>query len=352
MEYFAQYGLFLAKAVTLVAAILIVVIGFVVVSQRQRGESRGHIEVRHLNEHYRDLGRAIRDAVTDKELLRIESKAEQKADKAKAKAAKKAAKSGAAEPAKERKPRLFTLNFQGDIKASAAASLREEVSAVLAQIEAQDAVLVLIESPGGQVPGYGLAASQLQRLRDAGVKLTVAVDKVAASGGYLMACVAEEIIAAPFAVLGSIGVVAVVPNVHALLKKNDVDVEMFTAGKYKRTVTMFGKNDDEGRRKFNEELEAIHVLFQNHVQRNRPSLDVQAVATGEAWFGQDALDRGLVDALQTSDDYLQARAKDWDIYEVSYVLKKSWQEKMGLATASAFENVLLKLWQRNQGPHV
>ncbi len=212
--------------------------------------------------------------------------------------------------------------------------------------------MVRLESPGGQVSGYGLAASQLQRLRDADVNLTVAVDKVAASGGYMMACVANEIIAAPFALLGSIGVVAQVPNVHGLLKKHDVEVELFTAGEYKRTVTMFGKNDEQGRRKFTEELEAIHSLFQRHVQRNRPSLDVDAVATGEAWFGQDALERGLVDSLQTSDDYLQSRTEDWDIYEIRYVVKKNWQEKVAFATSSVFENVFLKLWQRNQGPHV
>ena len=108
---------------------------------------------------------------------------------------------------------------------------------------------------------YGLAASQMQRIRDKKLKLTVCVDKVAASGGYMMAVVADKIIAAPFAVLGSIGVLAQVPNFHRLLKKHDVDFEMLTAGKYKRTLTMFGENTDKGREKFQEDIEDTHVLF-------------------------------------------------------------------------------------------
>jgi serine protease SohB len=219
---------------------------------------------------------------------------------------------------------------------------------VLLQTQPGDEIMVKVESPGGMVHGYGLAASQLQRIRDAKVPLTIAVDKVAASGGYMMACVADRIIAAPFAVLGSIGVLAQLPNFHKLLKKNDIDFELLTAGEYKRTLTMFGENTDKGREKFVEELEETHDLFKEFVQDNRPSLDVAKVATGEVWYGRKAIDVGLIDELQTSDAFVQGRLKDWDVFEVKFVHKKNWQEKLGLAAESALEKSFLKIFQRGQ----
>jgi len=205
-----------------------------------------------------------------------------------------------------------------------------------------------VESPGGMVHSYGLAASQLQRIRDAGVPLTIAVDKVAASGGYMMACVANRIVAAPFAVIGSIGVMAQLPNFHRLLKKHDIDFELFTAGEYKRTVTMFGENTEKGRGKFLQELEETHELFKDFVSANRPGLEIARVATGEIWYGQKALEIGLVDELQTSDAFVQGRLSDWDVFEVKFVHKKNWQEKLGLAAEGALEKVFLRIWQKGQ----
>ena len=242
------------------------------------------------------------------------------------------------------------LNFDGDIRANATDNLREEVSVVLGQAREGDEVLVRVESPGGLVHGYGLAASQLQRFRDAKVPLTVAVDKVAASGGYMMACVADRILAAPFAVLGSIGVLAQLPNFHRLLQKHDIDFELLTAGEYKRTLTMFGENTDKGREKFVEELEETHTLFKDFVGTNRPSLDIAKVATGEVWYGSRALEEGLVDELCTSDDFVQKRLQDWDVLELRFVHKKNWQEKLGLAAEGAIERTLLRWWQRAQRP--
>jgi serine protease SohB len=210
-------------------------------------------------------------------------------------------------------------------------------------------MLVKVESPGGLVHSYGLAASQLRRIRDAEVPLTIAVDKVAASGGYMMACVANQIVAAPFAVLGSIGVLAQLPNFHRLLQKNNIDFELFTAGEYKRTVTMFGENTDKGREKFLEDIEETHELFKDFVSSNRPALDMARVATGEVWYGSKALEVGLVDALQTSDAFVQQRLPDWDVFEVKFVHKKNWQEKLGLAAEGALEKAFLKIWQRGQG---
>ena len=349
MEYIYEYGLFLAQAVTFVAAIVMVAASLVAIGQRQKAEQHeGHIEVRDLNEKYRQIGDSIKHMVVEPDELKALKKAQKKADKQLAKQAKK--KSGKpAESAGERRKRLYVLNFEGDLKASAVDNLREEISAVLPQIVPGDEMLVKVESPGGLVHSYGLAASQLRRIRDAQVPLTIAVDKVAASGGYMMACVANQIVAAPFAVLGSIGVLAQLPNFHRLLQKNNIDFELFTAGEYKRTVTMFGENTDKGREKFLEDIEETHELFKDFVSSNRPALDIARVATGEVWYGSKALEVGLVDALQTSDAFVQQRLPDWDVFEVKFVHKKNWQEKLGLAAEGALEKAFLKIWQRGQG---
>ena len=348
MEFIYEYGLFLAQAVTLVAAILILVAGLVSIGLRQRAEQHeGHIEIRHVNEKYNQIGDSIRAVVDDPQDLKEQKKADKKAEKVKAKEAKKKRKKVAASD-DERRKRLYVLNFDGDIRASATENLREEISAVLPQVEKGDEMLVKVESPGGLVHSYGLAASQLQRIKTAQVPLTIAVDKVAASGGYMMACVADRIIAAPFAVLGSIGVLAQLPNFHRLLQKNDIDFELLTAGEHKRTLTMFGENTDKGREKFIEELEETHGLFKSFVGSNRPSLDVAKVATGEVWYGQDALQEGLIDELETSDAYVQSRLGDWDVFEVKFVSKKNWQEKLGMAAEGAVQRSFLKLWRSSQ----
>ena len=293
----------------------------------------------------------MQSVVIDEEQLKVERKAQKKTDKQKAKDAKKAAKKSTdGKTTESDRKRLYVLAFDGDIKASATENLREEISAVLPQVRPGDEILLKLESPGGMVHSYGLAASQLQRIADAKVPLTVAVDKVAASGGYMMACVGSNIIAAPFAVLGSIGVLAQLPNFNRLLKKHDIDIELLTAGEYKRTLTMLGENTDKGRQKFIEELEETHTLFKEFVGENRPALDVAKVSTGEVWYGRKAIDVGLIDALQTSDAFVQERLKDQDVYEVKFTHKKTWHEKMGMAAEGAMEKAFLKIWQRVQSP--
>lgn len=349
MEFIYEYGLFLAQAITFVAAILVVAASLVAMGQKQRTDvHEGHIEVRDLNDKYEQIGDSIEELVVNPDVLKAKRKAQKKTDKAEAKANRKKLKKTPDAQEVDRRKCLYVLDFDGDIKASATDNLREEISAVLLQAQTGDEILVKVESPGGMVHGYGLAASQLQRIRDAQVPLTIAVDKVAASGGYMMACVADRIVAAPFAVLGSIGVLAQLPNFHKLLQKNDIDFELLTAGEYKRTLTMFGENTDKGREKFVEELEETHDLFKEFVQANRPSLDVAKVATGEVWYGRKAIDVGLIDELQTSDAFVQGRLKDWDIFEVKFVHKKNWQEKLGLAAESTLEKTFLKIFQRGQ----
>jgi serine protease SohB len=350
LEFIYEYGLFLAQAITLVAAFLLLVTSLVSIGQRQKADQHeGHIEIRDLNEKYRHISESIREVIDDPDELKAQRKATKKEEKAKAKSARKKLKRGDNAATEDRRKRLYVLNFDGDVRASDTDSLREEISAILPQVIKGDEVLVKLESPGGLVHSYGLASSQLQRIKSAGVPLIVAVDKVAASGGYMMACVADRIVAAPFAVLGSIGVLAQLPNFHRLLQKNDIDFELLTAGEYKRTLTMFGENTDKGREKFVEELEETHSLFKSFVNTNRPALDIGKVATGEVWYGQNALQEGLIDELQTSDAFIQARLADWDVFEVRFVHKKNWQEKLGFAAEGALERSLLKIWQRGQG---
>lgn len=234
----------------------------------------------------------------------------------------------------DNKSQVFVLDFDGDIKATAVKHLREEISTLISTANKGDEVVVRLESGGGLVHGYGLAAAQLVRLKEAGLKLTVCVDKVAASGGYMMACVADNVVAAPFAIIGSIGVVSQLPNFHKWLKKHDVDYEMFTAGDYKRTVTVFGENDEADRAKYQEELEQTHALFKHFVNKYRPKLEVAKVATGEHWYGEDALKLNLIDSLQTSDSYILKLMEDNEVYALHSRQKPTLAEKLGLAQAA------------------
>ena len=242
---------------------------------------------------------------------------------------------------KKNNQKIYILDFKGDTAASAVESLREEITLILATAKAgRDRVVVRLESPGGMVHGYGLAAAQLVRLRDAGFSLSICVDKVAASGGYMMACIANEIVSAPFAVVGSIGVVAQVPNFNRLLKEKHIDFELYTAGEFKRTVTMFGENTAEGKAKFEEELQQTHELFKHFVEKYRPQLNVEKVATGEHWYGKDALELNLVDKLQTSDEYLLGLLAQHDVYVIDTRRKPTLGEKLGLQAAQMADSLV------------
>lgn len=360
MEFLANYGLFLAKVATVVVAFGAIVIITVSASGRGRKADKGHIEVHHLNEKFEEMRDALQAALLDPEALKLHDKAEKKRLKAERAEQKKQAKQkqGATaleaarvdvdetNTAESQKKRVFVLDFVGDIKASECDNLREEINAVLTLATPADEVVVKVESGGGMVHSYGLASSQLARFTDRKIPLTVCVDKVAASGGYMMACVADKILAAPFAVLGSIGVVAQLPNFHKLLKKNDIDYEMFTAGEYKRTVTMLGENTPKAKEKFKEDLEDTHVLFKEFVSSHRPAVDIEKVATGEVWFGKRALEVALIDDIKTSDEYLLTLSETANIYEVEFTVKKSIQEKFGLAAQGAVDRLLMTWWER------
>lgn len=346
MEWISQYGLFLAKIATFVVVVAAAAL-FILSATQRKGSRRGELTLVDLGEQYRHMQEEMQVARMPQAEQKVWNKAQKKKDKAEAKLAKQAAKSG--EQSKQ-KPCLFVLEFKGSMDAHEVEALREEITAVLAVAKAEDEVLLKLESPGGVVHGYGLAASQLDRLRKAGVRLTVAVDKVAASGGYMMACVADRIVAAPFAIVGSIGVVAQIPNFHRLLKKNAIDVELHTAGEFKRTLTLLGENTEAGREKFREELNETHRLFKAFVSEQRPSLDIDAVATGEHWFGVQAKEKGLIDEIGTSDDLLIAQLSKRDVIGVRYAQRKRLIDRLTGSAAESCDRLLLRWWQRGQKP--
>lgn len=299
MDFLAQYGMFALKSFTLVIALLILTAGILSLSRKPKPK----LEITSLNKQREHVQQRMRKEVLGK-------KPEKK------------------KKDKKQKPSLYVLDFSGDIKASQVEQFRDEISAVLSIATPEDEVVIRLESPGGAVNGYGLAASQLQRIRDKKIPLTVCIDKMAASGGYLMACVANRIIAAPFAIIGSIGVVAQLPNFHRWLRKNDIDVELLTAGEYKRTLTLFAENTDKGRKKFQEDLEKIHDAFRQYVLANRQQLDIDKVSTGEHWLAKDAFDLRLVDSLKTSDDYLGDKMTTLNGFKITIHGKESLAAKL------------------------
>lgn len=346
MEILALYGLFLAKIATVVIAIAAVAVIIVHISQRKK--QPGELQVVNLSEQYKEMREELTVALLDDAQQKLWHKAQKKKQKQEAKAAKLRAKSDTCEP--NNKPRAWVLDFKGSIDAHEVNSLREEITAVLAAAKTRDQVILRLESPGGVVHGYGLAASQLQRIRDKQIPLTVAVDKVAASGGYMMACVANKIVAAPFAILGSIGVVAQIPNLHRFLKNKDIDIELHTAGQYKRTLTLLGENSDEGRRKFCEELNETHQLFKQFVHTMRPQLDIEQVATGEHWYGVQALEKGLVDTVETSDQLILGLLDNHEVISVRYQMRKKLIDRVTGSAAESVDRLLLRWWQRGQKP--
>ncbi|MGL5027973.1 MAG: protease SohB [Shewanella oncorhynchi] len=336
MEFLYEYGMFLAKAVTIVVAIIAVVI-VVLASTVKHKSDKGELRITNLSKELAELKHDLKAELLSKKQFKAYEKQLKADEKAKEKAADET-----------HSGKVFVIDFKGSIDAAEVASLREEISAILAIAEKGDEVIVNVESGGGMVHGYGLASSQLDRLRQADIPLTVCVDKVAASGGYMMACVANRIYAAPFAIVGSIGVVAQLPNFNRLLKKHEIDYEQHTAGDFKRTLTVFGENTDEGRQKFQQELEETHVLFKSFVSKYRPELDLAKVATGEHWYGQQAIDLGLIDAISTSDDVLMSLAGERTVYKLRYQIRKKLADKIAHGASLSVNAIFNRLVEKNR----
>jgi serine protease SohB len=331
---FAEYLLFFAKVITFVIAIIVVFAAIFALASKEKGKTKDKLKVKNLNEKFKNMEKTLLEHVTNKKQLKSLRKSQKKSEKA--------SKSNQTAPRRK----IFVLNFHGDIRASAIKHLREEITAVLTTANTSDEVVLRLESGGGMVHAYGLAASQLQRLRKKQIPLTIIIDKVAASGGYMMAAVGNKILAAPFAVIGSIGVLAQLPNFNGLLKKNDIEFEQIMAGQYKRTLTVFGENTQQGREKMQEEVNTTHALFKEFIMANRPIVNIESVATGEHWYGNQALQLQLIDDILTSDDYLLSASQDADIYEVCFTPKKNLLDKFTNESTKVMENLFDTIWSR------
>ncbi len=352
MEYLIQYGMFLAKAATIVIAIIIVFGAIAASGNRQRKSGKkGHIKVTHLNEHFDEMKDTLRHTVLAKDQLKQVHKSEKKQAKLETKeqaklekeALKKTETDSPAEQESDvpiRKKRVYVLNFTGDIAAEEVSSLREEITAVLSLAEPSDEVLLRLESPGGMVHAYGLASSQLLRIKSKQIPLTICVDKVAASGGYMMACLADRLIVAPFSIIGSIGVLVQIPNFYRVLKKHEIDYEIISAGEFKRTLSQFGEITQKGKDKVQEEVETMHDIFKKWIKDHRPSVDIDKIATGETWVGTQAKERYMVDEIKTSDECIVSACENADVFEVEFEIQKSIQDKIG----SVFQGTVEKLF--------
>ena len=374
MEMLWDYLSFLFQTVTVVVAIVVViaVISSIAIRRTTDRGQVGHLTVRHLNDFYDAMRSTIEQAALSQGQLKKHRKAERKEKKQKEKAESKTSDPKGAEDAKtdstidedsttqdkedkaeteekdSKEKNVFVLGFKGDLEASKVERLKHEISAVLTQASKNDEVIVKVESPGGVVHSYGYAASQLMRVRKAGIKLTVAVDEVAASGGYMIAVVADQILAAPFALVGSIGVAAEIPNVNRLLKKYDIDYEIITAGEFKRTLSVFGENTDAARKKFLEEIEDVHELFKEFVSTHRPHVDLSVVATGESWYGERALSRNLIDDIITSDEYIMQACDKAKVLELTWHPPK--KQLSDLLTQTATSMLSIARWLRRRLP--
>lgn len=328
MEFISDYGMFAAKAVTILIVIWVIVA--LIISAAHKPHDEDKIEIRNLNKKFADMKLMMQKALLSKKEVRALAKKIKKESKKKDQSRK----------------RVYVLNFVGNIKASAVKHLRKEITALLSVATPEDEVVVCLENAGGMVHEHGLAASQLQRIKDRDIPLTVAVDKVAASGGYMMACVADRIVAAPFSIIGSIGVIAQMPNFNKMLEKHGIEYEQVKAGELKRTLTMFGKNTDEDRARLTEQMEETHDLFKEFVADHRSQLDIAKIATGEHWLGKKALELQLVDELITSDDYLLKQSEQADVYEIKHSGPKTFSEKLFANAQLAFEKVLTSWWEK------
>ena len=332
MDFIAQYGVFLLKVITIVTAILLPILMIINSSKGKSVSEKGHLQIKNLSDQFENMGFAIQATLMAPKALKKFRKELHKKKKKEEK-----------NPAKDQQS-IFVLNFNGDIQASEVDKLKHEINAILVSDTKCKEVVLKVESGGGSAYAYGLCAAELKRLVDNKIKLTVCIDKVAASGGYLMSCVATKIVAAPWALVGSIGVIAQMPNINKLLKKNLVDFEMHTAGEFKRTLTVFGENTEEGRSKFKAELEDLHIIFKDFVKDNRPEIDTSVVATGEVWQGEKALAVGLIDEISTSDDYLVKLSKKFKLFQIDYIEKKNLSERFAFAAETFFNKTILKIY--------
>jgi len=336
MEFLTEYGIFLAKLITLIIGLGFILMMAIGAAKMRDRSPFGILQVLHLNRQLQRTADQLKSVILTKKELKEMRKKEKKAAK-KEKREKKEQK---------KRPIVYVLDFHGDIQATQVKNISRLISALLEIVKPKQEVILRLESAGGMVHSYGLAAAQLLRLKEHKLNLTVCVDKVAASGGYMMAAMADKICAAPFAVVGSVGVIGMIPNLHRLLKDNKIDIEQHTAGEYKRTLTLLGQNTPKGRAKFKKDLARIHDLFKSLLKEHRSQLPINKIATGEVWYGREAQKLKLVDEIITSDEYLMQKCKSAEVYLVRIKERKKLDDRLGKIGESLMDRLSDKILYR------
>lgn len=224
------------------------------------------------------------------------------------------------------------LRFEGDTMATGRQDFARMVDEVLHNKERIQRVIVVVNSPGGGVSVYGQMFAGMERMRNAGVDVTACVDTYAASGGYLMSVPAQRIIAAPFAMVGSIGVVSEFMNFNKLLRRLGVEPMTITAGELKRTVTPLSEVTEENKAAYKAQLEAIHRQFIAVVKKYR-EVDADRVCTGNHWTAAESVELklNLVDGLATSQEYLFEANQTEDLVTISKLQNPYEKSVLGLA---------------------
>jgi serine protease SohB len=303
----ANYTIFFLKITTIIILLLLTLIMCLIIIKNKDNK---YIKIKNINKKYITFKKLFLSEIlkkTEKKQIIKNINEEEKITKTK---------------------NLFILNFNGDINASDINNLKDILSVIILNKKYVDEVLIKLTSNGGIVTNYGLAATQLKRLKNENINLTISIDTIAASGGYMMACVANKIIASHFSIIGSIGVLGIIPNINKILNKNNIEIEYHTSGKYKKTLSIIGENTEIGRKKFIESLENTHFLFKNFVKENRSQINIEEIATGEYWYGIDALKLNLIDKIQTSDEYIMENLNTTQIYEIKLNEKTNIKNKI------------------------
>lgn len=251
-------------------------------------------------------------------------------------------------------PKLLLVPIEGEItstdtvgglglvgREATTARLREQLDRARAEGDIQG-LLLRIDSPGGSVTASDIVYHELLRFKqETGVPVVAELMNVAASGGYYAAMAADEVIAHPTTVTGSIGVVLRGFNFAGLLDKVGVADQTITSGDYKDIGSGFRPMTPEERAILQDIVNAFHARFREVVVAGRPELDAAAVAAladGRVFAAGEAQERGLVDGVGYLQDAIEAareRAGLEEVRVVTYHRPREWRENLYSSQAEA-----------------
>jgi len=199
------------------------------------------------------------------------------------------------------------------------------------------AVALQINSPGGSPAQSSLIASRIRRLsEEKDIPVFAFVEDVAASGGYWLACAADEIYVDPSSIVGSIGVISAGFGFTDLIAKHGVERRVHTAGESKSMIDPFKPEQPKDVARLNNLLEDIHALFIDYVKSRRGAklADNPNLYTGEVFIGQKGIDQGLADGIGHLVPTMKAKFGEKVTFR-KYGPKKSLMERFGAQVVSS-----------------